>query len=90
MVDADVLGMTGLVARWQDTLALVGEEESSVAEESPLVNVTPAPHGGWRVALVPCQILIDWYGDCMNPFGGPRPWNAPEGGPPCQGKEHTR
>jgi len=51
IVDADVLGMTGLVARWQDTLALVEEEERSVAEESPLVNVTPAPHGGWRVAL---------------------------------------
>jgi tetratricopeptide (TPR) repeat protein len=51
MVDADALGMTGLVARWQDTLVLVGEEETSVAGESPLVNVTPAPHGGWRVAL---------------------------------------
>jgi hypothetical protein len=41
-------------------------------------------------ALVLCQILIDWYGDCMNPFGDSRTWNAPEGGPPCQAKEHSR
>jgi len=51
MADANALGMTGLVVRWQDALALVAEEETSVAETSPLINITVAPHGGWRVAL---------------------------------------
>jgi tetratricopeptide (TPR) repeat protein len=49
MADANTLGMTGLVARWQDALAQV--ERTSVAGESHLVSVAPAPHGGWRVAL---------------------------------------
>jgi hypothetical protein len=53
MADAEALGMSGLVARWQDALALAGKEETGVAGESPCVSVTPAPHGGWRVALGP-------------------------------------
>src|SRR4029453_16434462 len=39
----------GLVARWQDAFAKV--ERTGAAGESHLVSVTPAPHGGWRVAL---------------------------------------
>jgi hypothetical protein len=46
---ADTLGMTGLVARWQDALAQV--ERAGVAGESYLVSVAPAPHGGWHVAM---------------------------------------
>jgi len=49
MTEADILGMTGLVARWQDAFAKV--ERTGAAGESHLVSVTPAPHGGWRVAL---------------------------------------
>jgi hypothetical protein len=49
MADADAFGMTGLVARWQDALAKV--ERTGVADESHLVCVALAPHGGWRVAL---------------------------------------
>ena len=49
MAEADTLGMTGLVARWQAALAKV--ERTGVAGESHLVSVAPAPHGGWRVAL---------------------------------------
>ena len=49
MVDAEALGMSGLVARWQDALA--GVEGMCVAEESPRVSITPEPHGWWRVAL---------------------------------------
>jgi hypothetical protein len=49
VTEADTLGMTGLVARWQHALAQV--EPIGAAGESHLVSVTPAPHGGWRVAL---------------------------------------
>lgn len=49
MADANALGMTGLVARWQDALAQ--GERTNIADESHLVSVAPAPHGGWRVAL---------------------------------------
>jgi hypothetical protein len=49
MDDAEALGMTGLVAQWQDALA--GAEQANVAGESHLVCMTPAPHGGWRVAM---------------------------------------
>jgi hypothetical protein len=41
--------MTGLVARWRDALAAA--KGVSVGEERDLVYMTPAPHGGWRVAL---------------------------------------
>jgi len=51
MVDADALGMSGLVARWQEALARTEEARTRVAGQNPLVTVTPAPHGGWRVAL---------------------------------------
>jgi hypothetical protein len=49
MAEADTLGMTGLVTRWQDALAQ--EERAGVAGESHLVSITPAPHRGWRVAM---------------------------------------
>jgi hypothetical protein len=48
MGDAEVLGMTGLIAQWQDALAVAAE--ANVAGEGHLVCMTPAPHGGWRVA----------------------------------------
>jgi tetratricopeptide (TPR) repeat protein len=51
MVDAEALGMSGLVTRWQDALA--GVEGMCVTEESHRVSVTPEPHGRWRVALGP-------------------------------------
>jgi hypothetical protein len=51
MADATALGMTGLVARWQEALAQ--GEETGVAGESHLVSVAPAPHGGWCITLGP-------------------------------------
>jgi hypothetical protein len=62
----------------------------STPEQDVAKNQTDILLLAHRKQLVLCQILIDWYGDCMDPLGGPRTWNAPEGGPPCQGKEHIR
>jgi tetratricopeptide (TPR) repeat protein len=49
MIDADALGMGGLVARWQDALA--GIKGMGVVEGGHRVSLTPEPHGWWRVAL---------------------------------------
>src|SRR6266511_5571496 len=40
--------------------------------------------------LVLCQILIDWYGNRVNPSGGARMWSSAEGELPCQGKGSTK
>ncbi|MGE0680060.1 MAG: hypothetical protein AB7P69_03985 [Candidatus Binatia bacterium] len=47
--EADALGMTGLIARWQDAQAKI--EERNVGEECKFVKISSDPRGGWRVAL---------------------------------------
>jgi hypothetical protein len=49
MAEADMLGMNGLVARWQQTLA--AEERVHSGNRGNPLSMALAPHGGWRVAL---------------------------------------
>ncbi len=49
ITEATALGMTGLIPRWRD--ALTATNEVTVGAECPLVSVSSAPQGGWRVAL---------------------------------------
>jgi tetratricopeptide (TPR) repeat protein len=49
IIQANALGMTGLVARWQDAQARL--EERTVGEECKFVSISSVPQGGWRVAL---------------------------------------
>jgi hypothetical protein len=49
MTEANTLGMTGLIPRWQE--ALVVAQRMTVGAEPKLVSISLAPQGGWRVAL---------------------------------------
>jgi len=49
ITEAEALGMTGLVTRWQESLTAVDKADNET--HCGLVTIASAPQGGWRIAL---------------------------------------